>query len=158
MSMEKLLTCLPAVGRSSGSKAGCSGRRWLPVKTTVRGVLIQLTDTQKAFLDDLMERYGAAVRWSFKRLLDNWEVQAIRLAVQDKFSLNSRQANDAVGDANATVKSQKEQVLLHHAAAANKAGFTKKRLERATSSEKKTKLTRRLDKEDKEAGLLAEVP
>jgi len=82
------------------------------MKTTVRGVILQLTDVQKAFLDDLMERYSAAVRWSFKRLLDNWKIQAIRLSVQDKFSLNSRQANDAVSDAvndaSQTVKSQKE--------------------------------------------------
>ena len=82
------------------------------MKTTVRGVILQLTDVQKAFLDDLMERYSAAVRWSFKRLLDNWKIQAIRLSVQDKFSLNSRQANDAVSDAvndaSQTVKPQKE--------------------------------------------------
>ncbi|MCL5982771.1 MAG: IS200/IS605 family accessory protein TnpB-related protein [Firmicutes bacterium] len=117
------------------------------MKTTVRGVILQPTGSQKAFLDDLMECYCAAVRWSFKRLLDDFETQAIRLAVQDKFSLNSRQANDAVCDANSVVKSQKELVLLHHAAAANKAGFTKKRLEKAKSPEKKANLKRRLDKE-----------
>jgi IS605 OrfB family transposase len=119
------------------------------MKTTVRGVILQLTDLQKAFLDDLMERYCAAVRWSFKRLLFDWETQAIRLAVQDKFSLNSRQANDAVYDANTTVKSQKELVMLNHASAANKVEFTKRRIEKAKTPGKKARLKMRLDKEEK---------
>jgi len=51
--------------------------------------------------------------------MDNWKTQDIRLAVQGKFSLNSRQANDAVYDAQATIKSQKELVKLNRAGAAN---------------------------------------
>ncbi|NLI13528.1 IS200/IS605 family element transposase accessory protein TnpB [Pelotomaculum propionicicum] len=119
------------------------------MKTTVRGVILQLTEIQRIFLDNLMGRYCAAVRWSFKRLMDNWKTQDIRLAVQGKFSLNSRQANDAVHDAQATIKSQKELVKLNHAGAANKVEFTQKRLEKARSSGKKAKLQRRLDKEER---------
>lgn len=48
------------------------------MKTTVRGVILQLTEEQKVFLDGLMDRYCAAVRWSFKRLLDSWKTQDIR--------------------------------------------------------------------------------
>ncbi|MEW5953219.1 MAG: hypothetical protein AB1815_13345, partial [Bacillota bacterium] len=59
-------------------------RRWRPTKTTVRGVILQLADIQKIFLDNLMDCYCAAVRWSFKRLMDNWKTQDIRLAVQGK--------------------------------------------------------------------------
>ncbi|MFZ5688069.1 MAG: hypothetical protein ACOY9Y_07780 [Bacillota bacterium] len=54
------------------------------MKTTARGVILNLTEEQKAFLDDLMDRCCAAVRWSYKRLLDRWNVQDIRLAVQSK--------------------------------------------------------------------------
>ena len=118
------------------------------MKTTVRGVILQPTEVQKTFLDNLMGRY-CAVRWSFKRLLDGWKTQDIRLAVQSKFNLNSRQANDAVYDANATVKSQQELVKLNHANAANKVQFTRKRLQKAKSAKKKANLQRRLDKEQR---------
>lgn len=119
------------------------------MKTTVRGVILQLTEIQKIFLDNLMDCFCAAVRWSFKRLMDNWKTQDVRLAVQGKFSLNSRQANDAVHNAQATIKSQQELVKLNHANAAKKMEFTQKRLEQARSSGKRAKLKRRLDKEER---------
>lgn len=119
------------------------------MKTTVGGVILQLTEIQKIFLDNLMDCYCAAVRWSFKRLMNNWKTQDIRLAVQGKFSLNSRQANDAVHEARATIKSQKELVKLNQATAAKKVEFTRKRLEEAGSSGKRAKLTRRLDREER---------
>ncbi|TEB05701.1 hypothetical protein Psch_02742 [Pelotomaculum schinkii] len=112
-------------------------------------MILQLTDIQKVFLDNLLECYCAAVRWSFKRLLDGWKTQDIRLSVQSNFSLNSRQANDAVYDASATVKSQKELVKLNHAGAANKVEFTRKRLEKAKFFGKKANLKRRLGKEER---------
>lgn len=117
------------------------------MKTTVRGAILHLADVQKTFFDNLMARYCAAVRWSFKRLLEGWQVQDIRLSAQNKFSLNSRQANDAVYDARATITSQKELVKLHHTNSAKKVEFTKKRLVKAKSTTKKANLKRRLDKE-----------
>ena len=81
--------------------------------------------------------------------MDNWKTQDIRLAVQGKFSLNSRQANDAVYNAQATIKSQQEMVKLNHANAIKKVEFTQKRLEKARSSGKRAKLKRRLDKEER---------
>ena len=90
------------------------------MKTTVRGVILQLTEVQKTFLDNLINRYCAAVRWSFKRLLEGCKTQDIRLAAQSKFSLNSRQANDTVYDAQATISSQKELVKLNYANATKK--------------------------------------
>jgi IS605 OrfB family transposase len=119
------------------------------MKTTVRGVILQLTEEQKTFLDDLMKRYCAAVRWSFKRLLEGKGTQETRLAVQSKFGLNSRQANDAVHDAQATIASQRELVKLNHANAAKKVEFTRKRLDKAKSPGKKAKLQRRLEKEQR---------
>jgi len=119
------------------------------VKTTVRGVILQLTEVQKTFLDNLINRYCAAVRWSFKRLLEGCKTQDIRLAAQSKFSLNSRQANDTVYDAQATISSQKELVKLNYANAKKKVEFTRKRLEKARSSRSSANLQRRLDKEER---------
>jgi predicted transposase len=39
------------------------------------GVIIELTEAQQAYLDNLMARYCAAVRWSFKRLLEGIKPQ-----------------------------------------------------------------------------------
>lgn len=117
------------------------------MKTSVRGIILELTEEQQAFLDNLMDRYCAAVRWAFKRLLDGWQTQDVRLAVQDKFNLNSRQANDAVYDASTTIKSQRELVKLNHANAKKKVDHTRQRLEKAKSPRQKTNLQRRLDKE-----------
>lgn len=84
------------------------------MKTTAMGIILEPTPEQKHYLDNLMERYCAAVRWSFKRLLNGLKTQAIRIAVQGRFNLNSRQANDAVYDAQSTIKSQHKLVKLHY--------------------------------------------
>jgi len=120
------------------------------VKTTVRGIILQLNEEQKSYLDNLMERYCAAVRWSFKRLLDGWRVQDTRLAVQGQFNLNSRQSNDAVYDAQSTVKSQHELVKLHYENAKAKVEFTQKRIAKAKSSTKIANLQKRLIKEQRQ--------
>lgn len=78
-----------------------------------------------------MSRYSAAVRWSFKRLLEGQATQPTRKAVQEKFGLNSRQANDAVYDAQAVISSQHELVKYNYANAANRVKVTKQRLTKA---------------------------
>ncbi|SFH06982.1 transposase, IS605 OrfB family, central region [Desulfotomaculum arcticum] len=120
------------------------------MKTTVKGTILQLTELQKNYLDNLMGRYCAAVHWSFKRLLDGWKVQDIRISVQAKFSLNSRQANDGVYDAQSTVKSQHELVKLHYENAKAKARFTEKRIAKTKSPAKIANLQKRLDKEQRQ--------
>ncbi|TLM99204.1 IS200/IS605 family element transposase accessory protein TnpB, partial [bacterium] len=119
------------------------------MKTTVRGVILQVMEVQKNFLDNLMVRYCAAVRWSFKRLLDGWKLQDIRISVQAKFSLNSRQANDAVYDAQSTIKSQYELVKLYYENVKAKVEFTEKRIAKAKSPAKIANLQKRLDKEQR---------
>ncbi|AGL02917.1 IS200/IS605 family accessory protein TnpB-related protein [Desulfoscipio gibsoniae] len=119
------------------------------MKTTAMGIILELTPEQKDYIDNLMERYCAAVRWSFKRLLEGWKTQAIRIAVQGRFNLNSRQANDAVYDAQSTIKSQHELVKLHYENTKAKVEFTEKRITKAKSPEKITKLQKRLDKEQR---------
>ena len=123
------------------------------MKTTAMGMILKLALEQKHYIDNLMERYCAAVRWSFKRLLDGWKTQAIRIAVQGKYNLNSRQANDAVYDAQSTIKSQHELVKLHYENAKAKVEFTKKRIAKAKSPTRITNLQRRLDKEQRKLTL-----
>jgi len=113
------------------------------------GVILELTETQQTYLDNLMARYCAAVRWSFKRLLEGKGIQDIRQSVQVKFNLNSRQANDAVYDAQNTIKSQHELVKLHYANAQAKVEFTQKRIAKAKSPKKKANLQKRMAKEQR---------
>ena len=120
------------------------------MKTTVRGIILQLNDGQKTYLDHLMERYCAAVRWSFTRILAGLKTQDIRQAVQGRFNLNSRQANDAVYDAQSTIKSQHELIKLHYENAKAKTQYTEKRIAEAKSPAKITNLQRRLDKEHRQ--------
>ncbi|HUW64915.1 MAG TPA: hypothetical protein VMW83_09515 [Spirochaetia bacterium] len=117
--------------------------------TTVMGVILGLTEGQKAFLDDLMGRYCAAVRWAFNRLLEGIATQDIRLRVQGNFNLNSRQSNDAVFDGQAVISSQKELLKLNYENARKKVEFTRKRLEKAKSPEKRARLEKRLEKEER---------
>ncbi len=117
------------------------------MKTTVRGVILHLTEENRSFLDDLMTRFCTAVRWSYKRLLDGWKLQNIRLAAAERFNLNSRQANDAVYNAQTTIKSQKELVKLNHSNAIKKLEHTNSRLKKARSKKKIANLNRKLDKE-----------
>ena len=119
------------------------------VKTTAIGIIPEPTTEQKDYLNDLMFRYCAAVRWSFKRLLEGVKTQAIRIAVQGRFTLNSRQANDAVYDAQATIKSQHELVKQHHENAGARIQFTQKRIAKTRSPAKITNLQKRLDKEQR---------
>ena len=119
------------------------------METTAMGIILELTPEQKRYIDNLMERYCAAVRWSFKRLLNGLKIQAIRIAAQGRFSLNSRQANDAVYDAQSTIKSQHKLVKYHYENAKAKVRFTEKRIAKARSPARIANLRKRLDKEQR---------
>ncbi|ACV61992.1 transposase, IS605 OrfB family [Desulfofarcimen acetoxidans DSM 771] len=119
------------------------------MKTTAMGIILELTAKQKEYIDNLMDNYCAAVRWAFKRLLDGWKVQDIRITVQEKFRLNSRQANDAVYDAQTIIKSQYKLVQMHYENAKAKVEFTEKRIAKAKSPAKIAKLQKRLEKEQR---------
>ncbi len=69
--------------------------------------------------------------------------------MQVMFNLNSRQANDAVYDAQSTIKSQHELVKLHYENAKAKVEFTEKRIFKAKSSAKIANLQKKLDKEQR---------
>ena len=119
------------------------------MKTTVMGIIVELASEQKEYIDNLMTRYCAGVRWSFKRLLEGKEPQDIRKSVQIKFNLNSRQANDVVYDAQATITSQHELVQLHYKNAKARVEFTENHIAKAKSPQKIANLIKRLDKEQR---------
>ncbi|MHB1653879.1 MAG: IS200/IS605 family accessory protein TnpB-related protein [Desulfitobacteriaceae bacterium] len=124
------------------------------MKTTARGILLNLTSEQQQALEDLMNRYNTAIRWSFKRLLDNFEIQHIRLNVQQKFGLNSRQANDAVYEAQQVIVSQIKLVNINHKNAVNKVEQTQKILTKAKSPKRIQNLTLKLEKQQRKLAKL----
>ncbi len=119
------------------------------MKTTVRGVVLRLDDNQKTFLDNLMNRYCAAVRWSYKRLLDKLEVQDIRINVQHNFCLNSRQANDAVYDAQTTISVQTKLLNLYYENTIVKVKSIKERMAKTRSPRKIQGLQVKLEKRER---------
>jgi len=116
------------------------------MKTTIRGVILSFAQGEQMVLDKLMGDYSAAVRWAYKRLLEGTEVQKLRIMVQGKFLSNSRQANDAVYEAQATISSQRELLKLNHENAVAKVESIQKKLNKAKNPHKIENLTRKLDK------------
>jgi len=116
------------------------------VKTTASGIMLELTQEQKAYLDELMERWNAAVRYGFKRVLDGLQTQDVRVMVQGKFGLNSRQANDAVFQAQSTIASQHALVQMHYSDCSVKVGRLEKNLKMAKSQRRKSRLSKKLEK------------
>ncbi|SHF65504.1 hypothetical protein SAMN02745133_03181 [Desulforamulus putei DSM 12395] len=99
--------------------------------------------------EELVEDMIAIVTGFSARLYGKRGGRVAKKLVQVKFNLNSRQANDAVYDAQSTIKSQYELVKLHYANALAKVEFTQKRITKAKSSKKKANLQKRLEKEQR---------
>jgi len=116
------------------------------VKTTVRGVILSFGEGEQSILDKLMGDYSAAVRWAYNRLLDGIDIQKLRVMVQGNFLPNSRQTNDAVYEAQATIKSQRELLKLNYEDVVVKVDFIKKKLSKAKNPNKITKLTLKIEK------------
>jgi predicted transposase len=116
------------------------------MKTTVRGVILSFNNDEQAVLDKLMGDYTAAVRWAYNRLLEGMDVQKIRVMIQGKFLPNSRNANDAVYEAQATIKSQHELLKLNRENAQAKVDSIQKRLNRAKNPNKISNITLKLEK------------
>ena len=124
------------------------------MKTTIRGTILELSSEQQFVIDNLMNRYCAAIRWSYKRLMENFEIQHIRLAVQQKFGLNSRQANDAVYEAQQVIISQYKLVSLNFENAKAKVERTKRLLAKAKSPRRIYNLTLKLVKQKRKLAKL----
>ncbi|SHH89987.1 transposase, IS605 OrfB family, central region [Clostridium grantii DSM 8605] len=112
----------------------------IPVKITMKAMLINLNDEQSTIIDDMMLVFCTAMRHSFKKLLEGKAVGGLEKAVGKKYNLNIRQAKDAVESARQTISSQRELVKLNRDNYRRKVEAIEKKL---TSSKKLTDKKRR---------------
>ena len=116
-------------------------------KTTMKAILTDLTTEQKAIIDHLMLVFCTAIRYSFKRQLEGKPIGALEKMVANIYSLNIRQAKDAVESARQTISSQHELVKLNHRNYAKKVDVLLKKLKHPKLSGLKLKaLTSKLAK------------
>jgi len=66
------------------------------VKITIKAILINETNKQKQIIDNIMLVFSTAIRYSFKRLLENKKKFELEKEISNKYNLNIRQAKDAV--------------------------------------------------------------
>ena len=118
-----------------------------PTKTTMKAILINLSDEQKALLDHMMLIFCTAIRYSFKRQLEGQRIGDLEKVVAHKYNLNIRQAKDAVESARQTIASQHELVKLYHNNYLKKVNALVQKLKNPKLSERKVKsLTAKLAK------------
>ena len=64
--------------------------------TTIQGTLVELSDSDKEQIEDLIRRFESAKRYAYVRICDGLRVLDIEKDVANKFVLNGRWAKDAV--------------------------------------------------------------
>ena len=117
------------------------------MKTTMKAILVNLSNEQKALLNNLMLVFCTAIRYSFKRLLEGQLIGDLEKVVAHKYNLNIRQAKDAVESARQTIASQHELVKLYHGNYIKKVEALEKILKNPRLSDRKLKsLTAKLEK------------
>ena len=80
------------------------------MNVTIQGTLIELSDLQKADLDNLMRIFESAFRFAYARWCEGLAQGKIEKLVASTFGINSRWAKDATAKAKASFESSKEQV------------------------------------------------
>lgn len=124
------------------------------VKITLKAILINETDEQKQKIDNMMLVFCTAIRYSFKRLLENnIKINELEKIISKKYNLNIRQAKDAVESARQTILSQKELVKVNYENYLNKVKAIEKILngEKKISQKKRNALISKLDKRQRKA-------
>jgi len=117
------------------------------MKTTMKAILVSLTNEHKALLDHMMLVFCTAIRYSFKRQLEGQVIGDLEKIVAHKYNLNIRQAKDAVESARQTIASQHELVKLYHGNYSKKVEVLLKKIKNPKLSERKIKaLTAKLAK------------
>lgn len=84
------------------------------MKITMKAILVNETQEHKSIIDNMMLVFCTAIRYSFKRLLENKKVSELEKEVAKKYNLNIRQAKDAVESARQTILSQKELIKMNY--------------------------------------------
>mgnify|MGYP000870016987 FL=1 len=119
------------------------------MKITIKAILVNETQEQKQIIDNMMLVFSTAIRYSFKRLLENVNIRQLEKDVAYKYNLNIRQAKDAVEAARQTILSQKELVKMNYQEYQKKAKAIEKILNDKTkklSDKKKNALLSKLAK------------
>jgi len=84
------------------------------VKITIKAILINETNKQKQIIDNIMLVFSTAIRYSFKRLLENKKKFELEKEISNKYNLNIRQAKDAVEASRQIIQSQKELIKMNY--------------------------------------------
>lgn len=71
----------------------------------MKAILTDVSDIHKQTLDEMMLIFCTAIRYSFKRLLEDVKISDLEKTVANKYKLNIRQAKDAVESARQTILS-----------------------------------------------------
>lgn len=109
--------------------------------------MINVEQEHKQKINDLMTVFCSAIRYSFKRQLEGKKIGDIEKDTYHKYSLNIRQAKDAVENARQTIASQKELVKINYENATKKTNAIEKQLENDKLSDRKRRaLMSKLDK------------
>ena len=117
------------------------------MKTTVMGMLINVSDEVDSKLTEMMTVFCTAIRFSFNRLLEGTKIGELEKTVSGKFKLNIRQAKDAVEEARQLIVSQKELVKRNYSNYTNKVSKLEAILTTKELPDKKRKpLLSKLDK------------
>ncbi|MEQ8156785.1 MAG: IS200/IS605 family accessory protein TnpB-related protein [Clostridiaceae bacterium] len=119
------------------------------MKITIKAILINVPEEKIKIIDNLMTVFCSAVRYSFKRILDNMRIGDIEKDIAHKYGLNIRQSKDAAENARQTIASQKELIKMNYgnylkkaAAIENILNNTNKKL----SDKKRNALIKKLEK------------
>jgi len=120
----------------------------------MKAILVNETNNQKQIIDNMMLVFCTAIRFSFKRLLENnIKINELEKIVSKKYNLNIRQSKDAVESARQTILSQKELIKMNYEDYSNKCKVIEKILKgkKKISEKKKNALLKKLDKRQRKA-------
>ena len=124
------------------------------MKITMKAILVNETNNQKQIIDNMMLVFCTAIRFSFKRLLENnIKINELEKIVSKKYNLNIRQSKDAIESARQTILSQKELIKMNYEDYSNKCKAIEKILKgkKKISEKKKNALLKKLDKRQRKA-------
>ncbi len=120
----------------------------------MKAILVNEANNQKQIIDNMMLVFCTAIRFSFKRLLENnIKINELEKIVFKKYNLNIRQSKDAVESARQTILSQKELIKMNYKDYSNKCKAIEKILKgkKKISEKKKNALLKKLDKRQRKA-------
>ena len=125
------------------------------MKTTMRGVLLNVEEEYRQQLDRLMRKFGFMVRYAFNRLLESGTTTGeLERFLAAETSLPLRYAKDAAAEANQLIASQKALVKEHLALWRRRMKKTTEKINKIAkkdpASRKLAGLRRKLEKQQRE--------